>query len=179
MCHPAPPRGVIEFPAPVSRQFQFQFAPGLVSRPGRFQLRSHQLRRMLPSSRKRAARLSKAPSYSARDRRTARPPHRNSTRTVCRTFSILRITIGPISPVARTCVPPHALRSRPSMTTIRNSPSRAEAFRRPCTSAASRNSTVTGRFSNTMALARCSVSWTVRSSTPPASRSMVELSEPR
>ena len=43
----------------------------------------------------------------------ARAPHRNSTRTDWRIFSILRSSTAPISPVARTCVPPQALRSRP------------------------------------------------------------------
>ena len=39
--------------------------------------------------------------------------------------------IGPISPVARTWVPPQALRSRSRMVTMRSVPSRADALRSP------------------------------------------------
>ena len=59
-----------------------------------------------------------------RDRRavfTARPPQTNSTRTPCFTFSVLRMSNVPICPVARTCVPPQAQRSKPLMPTRRSS----------------------------------------------------------
>ena len=63
------------------------------------------------------------------------------------------MAIGPISPVARTWVPPQALRSSPSMVTIRSVPSRSEALRSPVAEAASSKLTRTGRFSVTTALA--------------------------
>ena len=52
-----------------------------------------------------------------------------------------------MAPVAVTWVPPHALRSRPSMLTIRMSPERLDGFLNPVAEPASSNVTVTGRFS--------------------------------
>ena len=50
------------------------------------------------------------------------------------TRSGLLMRMGPISPVARTWVPPQALRSRSWMVTMRSVPSRADAFRSPAAS---------------------------------------------
>ena len=61
-------------------------------------------------------------SASARARRTARPPQRNSIRTICFVRSTLRMQHGPISAVVRTWVPPQALRSRRSIVTMRIEP---------------------------------------------------------
>ena len=118
-------------------------------------------------------------SKSARARPTARPPHTNSTRTDCRIFSVLRSRIGPISPVVRTCVPPHALRSSPSIDTMRSMPARSGALRNPRAWLAFSKRTSTARFSTTTWLARRSASIAMRASTGPPSRSIVADSAPK
>ena len=90
-----------------------------------------------------------------------------------------RTITGPISPVPRTCVPPHALRSIPSISTTRISPVRSAAFRRPVADAASSNVTVTGRFSNTISLARRSAFSARSFGSEATSRSSVEDSSPK
>ena len=104
-------------------------------------------------------------SKSVRARWIARAPQRNSSRTCCLTRSTFRMSSAPISPVARTWVPPQALRSRSAMVTIRSVPVRSDAFRSPVAVAASSNATVTGRFSVTTSLARSSAwrTWSGRS----------------